>query len=67
MDPQKAIEADVAEINAGLASRRQKVAERGWSVEELDAEIAADREREAALGLSFGAPELAATEEFADA
>ena len=43
----------VAEIDAGLASRRQKVAERGWSVEELDAEIAADRERESAAGLSF--------------
>lgn len=56
VDPQKAIEADVAEINAGLASRRQKVAERGWAVEELDREIAADRERESALGLSFGAP-----------
>ncbi|WP_155905027.1 phage portal protein [Methylopila sp. M107] len=59
VDPAKALEADVAEIGAGLASRRQKVAERGWSVAELDAEIAADREREAALGLSFGtsAPE----------
>ncbi|GLK54344.1 lambda family phage portal protein [Methylopila capsulata] len=54
VDPQKAIEADVAEINAGLASRRQKVAARGWPVEELDAEIAADREREAGLGLTFG-------------
>lgn len=56
VDPAKALEADVAEINAGLASRRQKVAARGWAVEELDAEIAADREREAALGLTFGAP-----------
>lgn len=56
VDPQKAIEADAAEINAGLASRRQKVAERGWAVEELDRQIAADREREASLGLSFGAP-----------
>lgn len=54
VDPLKAIQADVAEISAGLASRRQKVAERGWSADELDAEIAADREREGALGLSFG-------------
>lgn len=66
VDPQKAIEADVAEINAGLASRRQKVAERGWAVEELDREIAADRERESALGLSFGAPEPAEEKEAAD-
>lgn len=37
-------------------SRRQAVAERGYSVETLDAEIAADREREARLGLTFTAP-----------
>ncbi|RXF69924.1 phage portal protein [Hansschlegelia zhihuaiae] len=54
VDPQKDVEADVAEIEAGLTSRRQKVAARGWSVEELDAEIAADRKREASLGLGFG-------------
>ena len=56
VDPQKDIESDVAEINAGLASRRQKVAERGWAVESLDAEIAADHAREKALGLTFGTP-----------
>lgn len=54
VDPLKAVEADIAEINAGLASRRQKVAERGWSIEQLDAEIAADRERERSLNLSYG-------------
>ena len=42
-------------IDAGLTSRRQVVAERGWSIEALDAEIAADRARESALGLNFGA------------
>lgn len=54
VDPAKDIAADVAELNAGLASRRQKVAERGWAVDDLDAEIAADRARESALGLAFG-------------
>ena len=34
-------------------SRRQAVAAQGYSVEELDAEIASDREREAGLGLAF--------------
>lgn len=52
VDPQKAVQADVAEIAAGLASRRQKVAERGWDVEALDAEIAADAAREASLGIA---------------
>jgi capsid protein len=36
-----------------LKSRRQAVAERGYSVEQLDEEISADRQREAAMGLSF--------------
>jgi hypothetical protein len=31
----------------------QAVAERGYDIETLDAEIAADREREARLGLAF--------------
>jgi len=53
VDPAKDVEATVAEIDAGLVSRKQAVAERGWNVEELDAEIAADRQREQALGLSF--------------
>lgn len=54
VDPAKDIAADVAELNAGLASRRQKVAERGWAVDDLDAEIAADWVREKELGLAFG-------------
>lgn len=53
VDPLKAVEADVAEIEAGLASRSQKVAARGWDVTALDSEIAADREREAKLNLAF--------------
>lgn len=42
VDPEKDVKATVAEINAGLTSRRKAVAERGWNLEDLDAEIAAD-------------------------
>ena len=65
VDPAKDAEATVAEIAAGLTSRSKAVAERGWSIDDLDAEIAADRAREARLGLSFGAP--AAKKEVTDA
>lgn len=53
VDPAKDAEATLTELNAGLTSRAKAVAERGWNVAELDAEIAADRAREKALGLSF--------------
>jgi lambda family phage portal protein len=53
VDPLKDVEAVAAEIQAGLTSRRQAVARRGYDIEELDDEIKADREREAAMGLSF--------------
>ncbi len=43
VDPMKAVQADVAEIEAGLTSRRKLVAARGWVLEDLDAEIAAER------------------------
>ncbi|MHB0706015.1 phage portal protein [Roseomonas mucosa] len=56
LDPQKEAEAVTTMMAAGLMSRRQAVAQQGYSVEALDAEIAADREREARLRLSFGAP-----------
>ena len=42
VDPAKQVQADVAEMNAGLTSRRKLVAARGWALEGLDAEIAAD-------------------------
>jgi len=32
----------VAEMEAGLTSRRKLVAARGWALEDLDAEIATD-------------------------
>ena len=54
VDPQKDAAADAEELRLGLTSRRQLVAKRGYSVEDLDAEIAADRERQKALGLTFG-------------
>ncbi|MFT4913344.1 MAG: lambda family phage portal protein [Brevundimonas sp.] len=54
VDPKKDAEALRELMDAGLMSRREAVAERGWNVEALDAEIAADRAREAALGLTFG-------------
>ena len=61
VDPLKAVEADVAEIDAGLASRSQKVAARGWDAAALDTEIAADKERESTLNLQFGDASAAAT------
>jgi capsid protein len=42
------------QIGAGLKSRTQALAERGYDAEQVDAEIAADREREQRLGLTFG-------------
>jgi capsid protein len=53
VDPLKDAEATATMIAGGLKSRRQAVAELGYDVEALDAEIAADRQREAAMGLSF--------------
>jgi len=43
VDPMKQVQADVAEMEAGLTSRRKLVAARGWSLEDLDAEIAAEK------------------------
>lgn len=56
VDPQKDADADATAIAAGLKSRREVVASRGYDIEQLDAEIAADRAREKALGLQFAAP-----------
>ena len=54
VDPAKDARAVIEQMEAGLMSRRQAVAALGYSIEKLDAEIAADRAREAALGLTFG-------------
>lgn len=56
VDPLKDVQAQQAEIEAGLTSRRHAVARRGHDVEDLDDEIAADRAREKLLGLSFIQP-----------
>lgn len=59
IDPTKDAEATATMIASGLTSRRRAVAAQGYSVEELDSEIASDREREKELGLSFPAREAA--------
>lgn len=53
VDPVKDVQAVREAIDAKLMSRRQAVAELGWPVEQVDEEIAADRERERALGLTY--------------
>lgn len=56
VDPLKDAEAEALLVSKGFKSRRQVVAAQGFNVEDLDAEIASDREREAHLGLSFDVP-----------
>jgi lambda family phage portal protein len=56
VDPLKDAQAEILAINAGLMSRRQAVAARGYDLEKLDAEIAQDRADAAALGLDFNRP-----------
>ncbi|WP_035602890.1 phage portal protein, partial [Hyphomonas polymorpha] len=54
VDPLKDVQATKEAIASGLMSRRQAVSAQGWAIEELDAEIAADKAREESLGLAFG-------------
>lgn len=53
VDPLKDARAEIEQIRAGLKSRSQSIAERGYDVEEVDSAIATDRAREARLGLTF--------------
>ena len=53
IDPSKDVAAELEAIAGGLKSRSQAISERGDDPEALDREIAADRAREAALGLAF--------------
>ncbi|NJO53782.1 MAG: phage portal protein, partial [Bacteroidales bacterium] len=53
VDPAKDVAAELAAIEGGLMSRREAVTSRGVDIEALDAEIAADKARADALGLSF--------------
>ena len=54
VDPAKDVAALREMLALGLTSRRQAVASLGWNIADLDAEIAADRDRESALNLSYG-------------
>lgn len=53
VDPQKDVDADVTAINAGLLSRTQALAARGYNITSVRDEIAAEREADAAVGLIF--------------
>ncbi len=54
VDPMKDVQAEVMAIEAGLKSRSQAISERGYDAEQVDAEIAADKERADRMGLTFG-------------
>jgi lambda family phage portal protein len=53
LQPDKDVAGETMAIAAGLMSRKEAVAARGWDVETIDAEIASDKAREKSLGLSF--------------
>lgn len=53
LNPVQDVQAKKDEVRAGFASRAEKVSERGYDVEEMDQEIAADNERADELGLIF--------------
>jgi lambda family phage portal protein len=53
IDPLKDARAEIEQIESGLKSRTQALAERGYDSEQVDAQIAADKKRESALGLMF--------------
>ncbi|MDP3961298.1 MAG: phage portal protein [Pseudorhodobacter sp.] len=54
VDPLKDTQATVAELEAGLTSRKKAVAERGWALADLDAEIAADAFQRPATSPAIG-------------
>jgi lambda family phage portal protein len=54
VDPLKDRKAEIEAIEAGLKSRSDVIESEGYDSEEVDRRIAADRAREAELGLSFG-------------
>jgi lambda family phage portal protein len=61
VDPLKDARAEIEQIEAGLKSRTQALAERGYDADQVDSEIAADRAREQKLGLSFSSTQPAPT------
>ncbi|WP_445803078.1 phage portal protein [Yoonia sp.] len=56
IDPMKDASAEILQIEAGLKSRTQALAERGYDAEQVDREIAAERKRERDMGLDFRRP-----------
>jgi lambda family phage portal protein len=62
VDPLKDARAEIEQIEAGLKSRTQAIAERGFDAEQVDAEIAADKAREQSLGLGFGKSDIKLTD-----
>lgn len=67
VDPLKDARAEIEQIGAGLKSRSQALAERGFDAEQVDAEIGADQAREKSLGLVFGKMPQAASQPAANA
>ena len=57
--PVQDVQAKQTEVEAGFRSRSSVISERGDDPEVVDAEIAADHEREDVLGISFGQPPAA--------
>ena len=55
IDPLKDRQAEKLAVDAGFKARADVVEAEGYDVEEVDARIKADRDREQALGLSFAA------------
>lgn len=53
LHPVQDVEHEKAMVRNGFKSRQQVVKERGWDVETVDTEIAADRARADSLGLQF--------------
>lgn len=53
INPVQDIQAAREEVRAGLASRRQKINERGESIEQIDSDNAADNDRTDELGLIY--------------
>lgn len=56
VDPLKDARAEIEQIEAGLKSRQQSIAERGYNAEEVFAQIAADNATVARLGITFTTP-----------
>jgi lambda family phage portal protein len=51
LDPKSEVAASLARVRAGFVSRSEVVSASGWSVEDIDTEIAADNARADSLGL----------------